>query len=245
MTVLRPDLLDLVRPLLLSAKRVEVRPLSDKDEAGIAKFAGDPARPSHLPWPACSSCETPMDFVAQFPAMGQFWRLFVCETCCPWSDAERRQGLARLEVAPMSDAQLPAQPSPAPSAWEPHAWVMTDVLSPPLLSDLEAGLPVPQAYVDWLEEQESKEDPEEDQTAAVFASWGAWAGVQSQLGGYAHYIQSPPQLDPCPECGQDLELLARLDTEDDVGIMWGDLGAVYLHACPRHPHVNHYELQCF
>lgn len=244
MPVLRPNLLALVQPWLLPAQRVDVRPLSADDAPGIAKFAGSPARPSDAPWPTCSACEAFLDFVAQFPAQGKFWRLFVCESCCPWSDEERRQGLVALEHGPLSDAQLPGQDPPAPSMWEPHAWILTDVLSPPLESDLEFITP-PDEYVAWLEEQGSQEEAEDDETARVFASWGAWAGVQSQIGGYAHFIQSSPQLNPCPECGQALSLLARLDSEDDVGIMWGDLGAVYLHACPDHPHVHHYELQCF
>lgn len=245
MSELRPDLLELIRPWLLPARRVDVRPLSGSDAAGVAKFAGSPARPADLPWPKCSSCESPLDFVAQFPAMKKFWRLFVCETCCPWSDRERQAGLARLEFGPLDEADLPPQHQPHPSRWAPHAWVFTDVLSPPLQSDFGSIPAPPKEYVDWLEEQESQEEAEDDETARVFESWGAWAGVQSQVGGYAHFIQDAPAVPPCAECGQPLELLARLDSEDDVGIMWGDLGAVYLHACPSHPHAHHYELQCF
>lgn len=243
--VLRPDLLAAVRPFLKVAGRVELQPLSPAAPAGMAKYGGDPARPSSLPWPVCGGCGGALSFLAQFHARDRFWRLFVCQACTPWDDEERRRGMVRLEHGPLSDASLPAQPSPHDTGWVPHAWVVHPILSPPLAEEDVAPRTLPAGYLEWLDTQGAQEDLADDDTAAVFASWGAWPGPGTQLGGYAHFIQSPPALPACPECARDLVLLARLDSEDEVNLMWGDLGAAYLHVCPEHPDVQHYEMQCY
>lgn len=243
---LRPQLLAAISPLLKQACRVELRAPAPDDPPSQPRYAGDPARDTGAPWPACGTCAQPLSFLAQFPAMGRFWRVFLCESCSPWSDEDRRAGQLVIEHDPLDGKPSTRQPAPAPSPWREQAWDLFPVSSPPLLSDEESlSVPLPATYRRWLEEQESQEDLAHDDTAPVFASWGAWSGVGTQLGGYAHFIQSPPELPDCPHCLGPLELLARLDSEDDVGLMWGDLGAAYLHACPRHPSVVHFEMQCF
>jgi uncharacterized protein YwqG len=59
----------------------------------------------------------------------------------------------------------------------------------------------------------------------------------SQLGGYAHWIQG--NENPGEE---DFILLFQLDSEEKVGLMWGDSGLIYIFYNPKEMKFN---LQCY
>ena len=61
--------------------------------------------------------------------------------------------------------------------------------------------------------------------------------IASCVGGYSHWIQG----DNTPE---GAVLLAQIDSEHEAGIMWGDVGCVYLFlATGREPQIS-LTLQC-
>lgn len=244
-----------IGPWLKPALRVALVRTDFPDPTGNRQ-GGEPWMRPHEPWPRCGVCAGALAFVAQFRQGNRLWRFFYCQECKPWSDEERRAGCCRLDGVPWEDTQcsVPARaeaPSGGlePAPWRPavypaaHAWALTEVLSPPLLGDQAAlETPWPAAYGQWLDRLAQVEGPDHDASTAVFASWGAWAGAGTQVGGHAHPLQDPIVI-RCPDCSAVLPLLARLDTEPTAGWWWADMGAVYLHACPDHPHVVHVELQ--
>ena len=48
----------------------------------------------------------------------------------------------------------------------------------------------------------------------------------------------------CPRCDQLMEMFAQIDSEEEAGLMWGDVGCIYLFCCRRHPGEVRLELQC-
>ena len=62
--------------------------------------------------------------------------------------------------------------------------------------------------------------------------------IKSQLGGYAQWIQG----DNNPE-DKRIQLLFQIDSEDDAGLMWGDVGLIYVFYNNRNKSIE-YVLQC-
>ena len=48
----------------------------------------------------------------------------------------------------------------------------------------------------------------------------------SQLGGYPKWVQG--ESTPKDKNGEPLKLLFQIDSEDNAGIMWGDVGLIYV-----------------
>lgn len=55
--------------------------------------------------------------------------------------------------------------------------------------------------------------------------------VESRPGGWPDWSQGP-EWPSCPGCGRRMRLIWQLDSEPDTGLMWGDVGRVYIFACP-------------
>lgn len=49
---------------------------------------------------------------------------------------------------------------------------------------------------------------------------------QSQLGGYPNWVQG--ESTPIDDNGDPLKLLFQIDSEDNAGLMWGDVGLIYV-----------------
>ena len=63
------------------------------------------------------------------------------------------------------------------------------------------------------------------------------------IGGYPRWVQGEAKSH-CSSCGADRELVVQIDSEELAGLMWGDMGLVYLFSCKSHPDDFHLELQC-
>jgi uncharacterized protein YwqG len=40
----------------------------------------------------------------------------------------------------------------------------------------------------------------------------------------------------CPECGEAMQLVFQLDSEDNIDYMFGDSGCAHVTQCKNHPH---------
>lgn len=232
-----------VRGQCLPTECVALAPVPTEASPTLDRYAGDPARP-HGPWPGCPACGKSLTFVAQFRARGRFWRFFYCMQCNPWDDDERESGLVRLESEPLDAQGEPEshpqlQRSPATQGLVPRAWVRRACVNVPSPED-KAALDTSPLFAKWLLHTRLPQAEQEQ----LFAAWGAVGEGATRIGGYAYPIQGA--IEPhCPQCHQAMPLLARLASEQEVNLMWGDMGVVYLHACAAHPEQVHFELQCY
>lgn len=64
---------------------------------------------------------------------------------------------------------------------------------------------------------------------------------QSQLGGYPNWVQG--ESTPVNNKGENVKLLFQIDSEDNAGIMWGDVGVIYVFYDEGEDRVW-FELQC-
>ena len=230
----------IVERWLLPAGRVVLEPRESTalDPGG---HGGHPLLAPNEPHPVCGECDTPLAFVAHFQAQGRHWRFFYCFDCQPWDDRDRKRGECRLDALPPL-----ARRAEMGGALPPRAWAVEPVLSPPLPED-ESSVdgPLPAVYANWISQALEDASPENaPDVQEAFAAWGAWAGPGTQVGGYPHPIQEDT-APVCPLCSRRMDLLVRLDSEDALGLMWGDMGAVYLHACRDHLEQVHFEMQCY
>lgn len=56
-----------------------------------------------------------------------------------------------------------------------------------------------------------------------------------KLGGWPSWVQGV-EYPACPECGETMELLFQLDSEDHLDHMFGDTGCAHVTRCKNHPH---------
>lgn len=56
-----------------------------------------------------------------------------------------------------------------------------------------------------------------------------------KLGGWPDWVQGV-EYPACPECGEPMELVFQLDSEDHLDYMFGDTGCAHVTRCKNHPH---------
>jgi uncharacterized protein YwqG len=88
----------------------------------------------------------------------------------------------------------------------------------------------------------NEEEPWESYRKAVEEITGKEEDYRSQLGGYPKWVQGASF--PENEKGEMLPLLFQLDSESNAGLMWGDVGLVYIFYDPEKPGSFTFELQC-
>lgn len=67
--------------------------------------------------------------------------------------------------------------------------------------------------------------------------------ISTYVGGYPHWIQGACRY-TCPRCNRRMRFLAQVDSENEAGYMWGDVGCAYLFFCEDHPNAVAFEEQC-
>jgi len=70
------------------------------------------------------------------------------------------------------------------------------------------------------------EDKPWDSYAQVVAKLIGEQSYQSQLGGYPRWVQG--ESTPKDSNGNSMKLLFQIDSEDNAGLMWGDVGLIYV-----------------
>ncbi len=208
-----------------------------------SKFGGQPYHEPGETWPECPTCNRPLSFVCQLdlrhshhPARIDipFFTFFYCWKCSPWGFRSDANGewVVRTYCDPRESKAVKV---PSPRVVE-HS-------SPCHVSFAEhLSLPDWEGARRWCPEasdlscQANSEAPWQAYQEAVRCIVGD-QDIASCIGGYPRWIQGENTPD-----GADL--LAQIDSESEAGIMWGDVGSVYLFRSPGREGQVSLVLQC-
>jgi uncharacterized protein YwqG len=226
--------------------------------ATLSHFGGLPLLAPAEPWPRCSSCHAPMLFLlqldlAQCPAPEAsslrqgIVQLFYCSTdagdCETWRPFSGSQVVRLVKdgtlaaVAPQGVAVLPARAidrldqitdTPDPSEHEE--------LGLAYAYDFQAK----KVSVRCEELGIALEDVDSDLDVAESIST---ARSGDKLGGWPHWVQGV-EYPRCPHCESRMQLLFQLDSEDNLPVMFGDVGCGHITQCPIHTDVLAYGWAC-
>lgn len=225
------------------------KPVCVESVGGKGQFGGSPSMAPGEPWPSCEGCRKPMQFFLQLPIASLpagapvrgdgLLQLFYCSVddgnCETWSPFSGTH-LVRLLTGPSSPGQHPPGLAPFPlrsiERWE-------EIVDDPHPEEHEA-LGIAYAYdfvrrtvsVSCAELGVALADLRLDSNAAETI---ANAATGDKLGGWPAWGQSV-EYPACPECGQAMDLVLQLDSEDNVPYMFGDVGCGHLTQCRNHPH---------
>jgi len=219
-----------LRPLVLPVTLVEPR----AGAPGIAetKFGGAPYAEAGETWPMCGGCKRGLSFVFQWKAERGLCTFYYCFECNPWGLADEPRAAWCLRRHATSDAAV-SLPDRSPK--KPRLKERAVALRP--------GLSLP----DWegIDSFAPKLDVDSEEYDPVVESLiGREPDFCTQIGGYPMFVQGG-EFPACPACRKQMRLLVQIDSEEEVQLMWGDSGCVYLFECATHPEKVELLLQCF
>lgn len=240
------DKLDrLLEPLIKNAQKLDASRSRDAVEPTVAsKFGGHPYAQINETWPQCPTCKNELVFVAQLKNDGtdNLFVFYYCFKCFPWGlgDEEKGQWVIRRYKSPSIDNYKEIAPSRENEASVIPCTVSTKMVK--VIPDWESLESYSKEASDLC--CEINDDSPWEEYDAAFLRNGCFNDYATLIGGYPRWVQGEA-INKCSECGEELEFLAQIDSEDAAGLMWGDVGLVYLFQCKNHPNVFHLELQCY
>lgn len=248
-----PTLTDLIRPLLLPASIITPTKLRRGLSAPITstKFGGHPYAELDEDWPICGGCEEGLSFIfqcnlAECPhqkAQGLF-AFYYCHECSSWGDIPPEiedAWLVRRYEAPAANKAVELEDASPDNARTKECSVKLEIVqSLPNWESINDLLPAAAE----LSAKSNKEEPWAAYQKTVEELLGGEPEINSQIGGYPNWIQGAESIE-CEKCKTRMRLLGQIDSEEDAGLMWGDVGAVYLFECPKHADQIQMRLQCF
>lgn len=248
------DIATIITPLIKPASIVELRqaPTPEQLSTLSSHFGGKPYAEVDESWPVCPQCKRPLSFICQInmsdckhetiPWIGLF-TFFYCWECYPLEDNRDLPGqwLVRLYPSPQAEKAVSIEPQ--------QVGEIAQTIPCSVVMKATKSLPDWDGIVVWCSEAEKLsvkadlDEPWKPYLSTVEQLIGE-AGYVTMVGGYPYWVQydATPK---CSQCGERMELLAQIDSENVAGIMWGDAGLVYLFVCPRHPFEIRFETQCF
>ena len=232
------DLENLLKPLLLDAAKLTVKRAEMPEETQLkSHFGGQPYFEKGEEWPENEDGE-PLHFVFQFfntkgkylpdnIKLIQFYYDF--EEKRPWfseDDGWLVKVYEQLDKDNMITIEKPEE------LWDRHYCEIKTrtIKSLPHWYNLEMYDKNADMLCDVLEE----ENPYWKVTSKLKAAHN----LQSQVGGYPHWLQGSAH----PK-DKDFIFLFQIDSEDEAGLMWGDCGLVYAYYNPKTKETK-FELQC-
>jgi uncharacterized protein YwqG len=219
-----------LRPLQRRAWLPEV---VDEDGAPTtSKFSGTPVLRADEAWPSCPNCGKAMPLFVQLnsrdlPAeaaarlQGGLLQLFYCTSDDPHCESECEAFVPHarstlLRILPIAEAVNSGDASIARTMFPPKrivAWTpSTDLPNPEEIETL--GTPLREEEAETLEERGLPHAGEK------LRGWPMW--VQG--------VEYPT----CRQCGERMELLFQIDSEQSLPYMFGDVGVGHITQCPRH-----------
>lgn len=234
--------LDLLPLEARSLVRTAYLPATEPAEIGRSSgFGGRAHLPEGVDHPVCPNCGQPMPLLAQLalselptdarPEGSGLLQVFYCSQTPVGSDMPcdvDLEGWAAFSKAHcvrlVSDGR--GQPSPA---GVPHPgrrvveWSATQDC--PNGEELKAlGVAIPDSVWDALGEADIPRSGE-------------------KLGGWPNWIQGVEYPD-CPECGNTMGLVLQIDSEQNVPVLFGDMGIGHVTQCKAHPQVLAFAWAC-
>ena len=213
-------------------------------------FGGQPYAESGDSWPSCPTCQMELSFIFQarfsetkyVPPEGvQLFTFFYCWKCSPWGldDEDPGQWVVRFYSAPSDERAVRIQRETKDEYETTPCSV--EIESAKSLPDWE-GIDVYCPEASTLSAKLNDDEPWEPYSALVQQITGR-DDYATMIGGYPRWVQSE-STPKCFQCNQLMEQFAQIDSEDEAGLMWGDVGCVYLFCCRRHSSEIRFELQC-
>lgn len=201
----------------------------DRDRA-TSKFSGHPWLAADEAYPTCPNCGKPMQLLlqlnlAELPAavqgrLGQgLLQLFYCTSEEPLCECD-------------CDAWAPFATSTLARVIQPEGTASDRDLPP-----IENYFP-PKTIVDWhiMDDFPGYAEREVlgiELTEAEETALEKYPQAGDKLLGYPLWIQGIEYPD-CPICGQTMRLVFQLDSEDNLPIMFGDVGCGHITQCATH-----------
>ncbi|WP_157947610.1 YwqG family protein [Abditibacterium utsteinense] len=221
---LQEPLIELLRPAIaLCATRAE----DSQIPIGASKFGGAPDVPLHFLWPTWN--EKPLGFLAQInleevapfdveellPKSGLLSFFYEMEEPL-WGEAEQKEG---WRVFFFEHDELQRQNSTALNElFSLHSSLIKFEIAPSLPNDSSLFKQIS------LEEEEDEQMEKFDEEISLSKS--------HQMLGHAHSIQNEPAVEAeewsiSKTPAMDWILLFQVDSDDELGAMWGDVGTIY------------------
>ncbi|MCV6638005.1 DUF1963 domain-containing protein [Candidatus Albibeggiatoa sp. nov. NOAA] len=236
----------LLVPHIKTAKMLEPFTAPTAHKASIeSKFGGIPYAQPQDHWPRCPTCQNELSFVVQFMdnASNSLYVFYYCFECSPWGMADEEMGqwlVQRYHEPSMQDYQQIIPLHKNEFTVEPCLVANKHVKVLPDLDSLEYYR---LSHIEGLCHEIDSDDCWDIYTEAC-TQLGCIDDYATLIGGYPRWIQGDAFIHHCPQCGEPLQFLAQIDSEEAANIMWGDVGLVYLFHCPQHPDQYALELQC-
>lgn len=241
---------DEIRSILEARKKPALHLKPTGASQGFSKFGGVPDVPADFAWPNWNDAS--LSFLAQIdmadisdhdvlleqPKAGRLY-FFYDQEQATWGFDPADRGSWRVVYAP---AGVPVATMPPPKDVAEEAIYdecrigFHPITTYPSFEDLKFDLmAVPDDVWDEVDEYRRK-----NFAAAAFHQIGGWPDpvqngemeVQCQLAANGFYLGDSkpiddPKIGPLLETADDWQLLLQIDTDDDLGMMWGDCGLLY------------------
>ena len=239
------DLEGLVKPLLRPATKIITKPSAAppaRDSALKSHFGGQPYFEKGENWPLTKAGK-PLDFIFQIyntpvlemPKQIALVQFFYSLDEFPW-DTEDDGWKVKIYKDVHSDQMAIVE---VPSELEKPKYC--EVVLKPIqsLPDWE-GIQSYSEHASNLSCVLNEEDPSETYRQ-ICAELIGEQDNHSQLAGYPYWIQG--ESTPTDEQGNDMKLLFQIDSDDKAGLMWGDVGIVYVFYDEKTERIE-FTLQC-
>jgi len=211
------------------------------------RFAGPAYAEIDEAAPVCPVCGEKLSFVFQFYPLPDKKALsappllvfYYCFKCTPIGTEKEERGMWLLK----------AYHTASPAKFNDGSGVDQDLTPFSCRTEKVHVLPdyetIEEKYPDIAAmcEGEDAEDP-----VSVYEDAGLEIGCVMEpftsIGGYPIWIQGEAERS-CPVCKKPMEFICQIDSQQEVQLMWGDAGCVYLFQCQEHHDQFGMEMQCF
>ena len=223
------DLENLVKPLIRTATKIEIsQPIRPPENSQLlSNFGGQPFFEAGEEWPKTKDGR-PLDFIFQLfnngainlPANIKLVQFFYDWEEFPW-DTENVGWLVKIYET-LNEEQIVKIDRPSELKRSKYCEVVFKTAES--LPDWE-GIEVFSDISSKLSCVLNEEEPWDSYQKVVEKLIGE-QNYQSQIGGYPNWVQG--ESTPNNSNGEPMKLLFQIDSEDNAGLMWGDVGLVYV-----------------
>ena len=238
------DLENLVKPLIRQTTKLEIQPASRPPENSQLEshFGGHPYFEKGEGWPKSKNGKN-LDFIFQvfnspeleLPKSIELVQFFYDWEEFPW-DTENDGWL--VKIYGKFDKEK-SEFIPKPKDLEKSKFCKLEFKQTQTLPDWEG--------IDLFGNDASKlscvlnEDEPWDSYDQIVTKLIGEQDYQSQLGGYPKWVQG--ESTPKDNEGNSMKLLFQIDSEDNAGLMWGDVGLIYVFYDEKNEKIE-FTLQC-